>query len=107
MSPLNPIYPNPAISAHAVFPQSGYIHPEKRPFFQKLPHFFQNRAIQKVSTAPIYQINQYIQFLFSFDKSVSLGTLLNLNMFPNFEEIFGNHGKSWGNTAYWMKICGV
>ena len=36
---LYPIYPNPAISAHAVFPQSGHIRPEKRPFFQKFPHF--------------------------------------------------------------------
>ena len=31
--------PNPAISAHAVFPQSGHIRLEKRPFFKKNPHF--------------------------------------------------------------------
>ena len=36
---LNPLDPNPAISAHAVFPQSGHIRPEKRPFFKKIPHF--------------------------------------------------------------------
>ena len=36
---FNPIDPNPAISAHVVFPQSGHIRPEKRPFFQKFPHF--------------------------------------------------------------------
>ena len=36
---LNPIDPNPAISARAVFPQSGRIRPEKRPFFQNFPHF--------------------------------------------------------------------
>ena len=36
---LNPIDPNPAISAHVVFPQSGHIRPEKRPFFQDFPHF--------------------------------------------------------------------
>ena len=36
---FNPIDPNPAISAHAVFPQSGHIRPEKRPFFQKFPYF--------------------------------------------------------------------
>ena len=35
----NPLDPNLAISAHAVFPQSGYIRPEKRPFFRKFPHF--------------------------------------------------------------------
>ena len=35
---FNPIDPNPAISAHAVFPQSGHIRPEKRPFSQKFPH---------------------------------------------------------------------
>ena len=36
---LNPLDPNPAISAHAVFPQSGHIRPEKQPFFQNFPHF--------------------------------------------------------------------
>ena len=36
---VNPIDPNPAIPAHAVFPQSGHIRPEKRLFFQKCPHF--------------------------------------------------------------------
>ena len=35
---INPLDPNPAISAHAVFPQSDYIRPEKRPFFQNFPH---------------------------------------------------------------------
>ena len=29
---LNPIDPKPAISAHAVFPQSGHIRPEKHIF---------------------------------------------------------------------------
>ena len=37
-----PMDPNPAISAHAVFPQSGHIRPEKRPFFQKKIHIFPN-----------------------------------------------------------------
>ena len=36
---LIPIDPNPAISARALFPQSGHIRPEKRPFFQKFPHY--------------------------------------------------------------------
>ena len=36
---FNPIDPNPAISARAVFPQSGHVRPEKRPFFQRFPHF--------------------------------------------------------------------
>ena len=36
---INPIDPNSATSAHVVFPQSGYIRPEKRPFFKKCPHF--------------------------------------------------------------------
>ena len=36
---FNPIDPNPAISAHVVFPQSGHIRPEKQPFFQDFPHF--------------------------------------------------------------------
>ena len=39
---LNPIDPNPAISAHAVFPQSGHIRPEKRPFFQNFLRIFPN-----------------------------------------------------------------
>ena len=36
---FNPIDPNPAISARVVLPQSGHIRPEKRPFFQRFPHF--------------------------------------------------------------------
>ena len=36
---FNSINPNPAISARVVFPQSGHIRPEKRPFFQNLPYF--------------------------------------------------------------------
>ena len=42
-----PIDPNPAISAHAVFPQSGHIRPEKRPFFQKFPHFAKGELSKK------------------------------------------------------------
>ena len=34
-----PIDPNPAISAHVVYPQSGHIRPEKWPFFQNFQHF--------------------------------------------------------------------
>ena len=36
---LHPMDPNSAISAHAVFPQSGHICPEKRPFFPKMSTF--------------------------------------------------------------------
>ena len=36
---VNPIDPNPAISARVVFPQSGHIRLEKQPFFKKFPHF--------------------------------------------------------------------
>ena len=39
LATFNPIDPNPAISAHAVFPQSGHIRPEKRTFFHIFPHF--------------------------------------------------------------------
>ena len=44
---LNPIDPNPAISTHAVFPQSGHIRPEKRPFFQNFPHFSKLETTKK------------------------------------------------------------
>ena len=44
---LNPIDPNPAISAHAVFLQSGHIRPEKWPFFQKCPHFSKIKPCKK------------------------------------------------------------
>ena len=73
---FNPIDPNPAISAHVVYPQSGHIRPEKRPFFRNFQHFFQIRTINKVLTAykvPIYQIKAHKplfemqQKLFSFD----------------------------------------
>ena len=36
---FNPIDPNPAISAHVVYPQSGHIRSEKGPFFQNFQHF--------------------------------------------------------------------
>ena len=36
-SHINPMDPNPAISACVVFPQSGHIRPEKRPFFRNFP----------------------------------------------------------------------
>ena len=36
---FNPMDPNPAISACVVFPQSGHIRPEKRPFSRNFPHF--------------------------------------------------------------------
>ena len=36
---VNPMDPNPAISAHAVFPQSSHIGKEKRRFKKKNPHF--------------------------------------------------------------------
>ena len=39
-----PIDPNPAISGHAVFPQSGHIRPEKLQFFQKKSTFSRNRT---------------------------------------------------------------
>ena len=45
-----PIDPNPAISAHAVFPQSGHIRPEKRPFFQKFPHFSKIKPYKRYET---------------------------------------------------------
>ena len=44
---LNPIDPNPAISARAVFPQSGRIRPEKQPFFQNFPYFSKLEPIKK------------------------------------------------------------
>ena len=44
---FNPIDPNPAISAHAVFPQSGHIRPEKRPFFKNIPHFSKIKPCKK------------------------------------------------------------
>ena len=44
---FNPIDPNPAISARAVFPQSGCIRPEKRQFFQNFPYFTKLEPSQK------------------------------------------------------------
>ena len=76
-SSYNPIDPNPAVAAHAVFLQSGHSRPKKRPLFHIFPHFFQNRTLQNVVTAyvsPIYQIKAdempflIQQKLFRFDK---------------------------------------
>ena len=44
---LNPLDPNPAVAARAVFPQSGHSHPEKRPFFHIFPHFSKKEQSKK------------------------------------------------------------
>ena len=67
---INPIDPNPAISAHAVFPQSGHISPEKQPIFP-IFHIFPKRAYKNVLTAyrgPIYQITAH-EMLFKVQKN--------------------------------------
>ena len=48
---INPIDPNPAISARVVFPQSGHFRPEKRPFFQKILHFSKREHTKKYPPA--------------------------------------------------------
>ena len=44
---INPLDPNLAVSARAVFPQSGRSRPEKRPFFHIFPHFSKKEAFKK------------------------------------------------------------
>ena len=44
---FNPLDPNPAIAAHAVFPQSGRSRPEKQPFFHIFPHFSKIEPFKK------------------------------------------------------------
>ena len=110
---INPLDPNPAISAHAVFPQSGHIRPEKRPFFQNFPQFFQIRTSKKVLTehrGAIYQIKaskspcKTQRRLFRFDRYMCVGKTLNMDSCSKFwGNLQGNLGKSWGNTAYWME----
>ena len=39
MIEVNPLDPNPAVAARAVFPQSSRSRPEKRAFFHIFPHF--------------------------------------------------------------------
>ena len=56
-SQVNPIDPNPAISARAVFPQSGHIRPEKRLFFRKFPHFSKIQPFKKYE--PLIEV-QYV-----------------------------------------------
>ena len=47
VSILNPIDPNPAISGHAVFPQSGHIRPEKTAVFSENFHIFPKYNLSK------------------------------------------------------------
>ena len=102
---INPLGPNPAISAHAVFPQSGHIRPEKRPFFPKFSTFFQIRTSKKVLTAhrgPIYQIkaskiaSKTQRKLSRFDKYMCVGETLNMVSCSKF---WGNLEGSWGNPG--------
>ena len=105
-SQVYPLDPNPAISAHAVFPQSGHIRPEKRPFFKENSTFFQIRTGKIVLTAhrgPIYQIKaskipcKTQRKLFRFDKCMCVGKTLNMGscskFWGNLEGFFGNPGE--------------
>ena len=87
---LNPIDPNPAIAAHAVFSQSGHSRMEKQPFF----HIFPKENPPKEITAhrvPIYQIKAHKMVIpmqkksFRFDKKVFGGNL------REFGEILGKY----------------
>ena len=93
------IDPNPAIAAHAVFPQSSHSRPEKRPFFYNFP-FFQEGTQKKVFTAyrsPMYQVKGHTMLFriqnksFHFDKRLGLVKAFNLNICSkvsgNFEGI--------------------
>ena len=100
-----PIDPNPAISAHVVFPQSGHIRPEKRPFFQKKSIFFQNRTLQKVLTAyrdATYQIKAHEMSFqtqkksFCCDRYVCVGKTWNLDTCSKF---WGHFVGIWGNPG--------
>ena len=123
---LNPIDPNPAISAHAVFPQSGHIRPCSispiRPYppgktavFPKISTFFQNGTLKKVLIAylhPIHQIAhenlyQMHKKWFSLDKIISRYTFEFGYVSQILRKFWRNFRKTWGNTAYWMKYCGV
>ena len=83
--------PNPAKSAHVVYPQSGHIRPEKRPFFQIRTH----KKIRTAHSGPIYQIKaienpyQMQKKSCSLEKNVCLGKPLNLDILPAFEDILG------------------
>ena len=100
-SSLNPLDPNPAVAARAVFPQSVSSHPEKRPFFHIFPK--KNKKVCTAYRTPIYQIKAY-EILhqmqnnsFRFEKKVCAGDTLNLVICSkfggNFEEIWGNPGE--------------
>ena len=48
------------------------------------------------------------QSSFHFCEVINPGTILNLvNILKVFSTMLENLGKSRGNAAYWMKICGV
>ena len=102
---FNPLDPNPAISAHAVFPQSGHIRPEKRPFFHNFPYFFQFRTSNKILTAhrgPTYQIKaskipcKTQKKLFCFYKYMCVGKTLNMDSCSKF---WGNLEGIWENPG--------
>ena len=76
-------------------------------------HIFQNRTPSKVCILKIlttYQIKagavlySIQKDLCHSDKSMHLCTTLN---YIHAQNVVDNFGKSWGNTAYWMKISWV
>ena len=94
-----PIDPNPAISAHVVFPQSGHIRPKKTAVFPKKSTFFQIRTYQNLVTAyggPIYQIKAG-EMLYSTQKYNHFCTTLNLCTYSKswrkYRNFFENPGE--------------
>ena len=59
-SVVNHIDPYPAISACVVFPHSGHICPEERPFFQNFPHFSKIEPYSLTAhRSPIYHVKAH------------------------------------------------
>ena len=97
--------PNPAIFAHAVFPQFGHIRPEKTAVFPKISTFFQIRTHLNLRTAhrrPMYRIkvngNPYqMQKTCDFNKCLGLSDPLNFDISQKYQgtfgDIFRNHGE--------------
>ena len=74
---FNPIDPNPAIAAHAVFPQSVRSRPEKRPFFHIFPHFPKIEPSKKYLPHIGVQYNKLKPMKFPFQYKINYIILIN------------------------------
>ena len=100
-SMFNPLDPNLAISAHAVFPPSGHIRPEKQLFFQDFPHFSKLESVKMYYPLTGLQYIKLKPVKFPLNaKEMCVGE----TYMDSCSKFWGNLEEIWGNPAEILHI---